>query len=94
MNQPQAGLARSPIQTSSTCEETTMPDNLSPAEVADFERTTLIKEANDRAAIRIGRATSIGAADAARSDLKFAVKRIEAFTDAQLIEKANSRLAK
>ncbi|MEX3983697.1 hypothetical protein AB4Y45_32465 [Paraburkholderia sp. EG287A] len=70
-----------------------MPDNLSPAEVVDLERTTLIKEANDRAANRIGRATSIGAADAARNDLKFAVKRIEALTDAQLTEKANARRA-
>jgi hypothetical protein len=71
-----------------------MPEKLSPADVAALERTTLIKEANDRIANRISRATSIGAADAAQSDLKFAVRRIEALTDAQLIEKANARLAK
>lgn len=60
-------------------------------DVADAERALLTREAEDRAAARISTATTIGAADAARMDLKFARRRIDALTDEQLIEKANRR---
>lgn len=71
-----------------------MPDTQTPTEIADNERAMLIREARDRAARRIGTSTSIGAADAAQGDLKFAVNRIEALSEAQLLEKANLRRLK
>lgn len=71
-----------------------MDNTSSIREIAETERALLAREAEDRAANRIGRATSIGAADAAQSDLKYALKRIDALTDAQLIEKANARASK
>lgn len=48
----------------------------------------LTREAEDRLALRLQSATSIGSGDAALRDHKFAIRRIDALTDDELSARA------
>lgn len=57
-------------------------------ESPDEVRARLTREAQDRFAQRMQNATSVSAGDAAMHDLNYAIRRIKALTEAQLMQKA------
>lgn len=57
-------------------------------ESPDEVRARLTREAQDRFAQRMQNVTSVSASDAAMHDLNYAIRRIKALTDAQLMQKA------
>lgn len=61
--------------------------------VAEEERERLCSQARDRSAARAVGATSINQSDAALVNLRFELKRIEALSHEQLLEKAAQRNA-
>lgn len=61
------------------------------ATTAEELQARLIREAEDQAALRMSKATCIGAADAARVNLRFARRRIDAMTPAQLTQAGQAR---
>lgn len=53
-------------------------------ETTDEIRARLTREAEDRLAVKLQKATSVGASDNALREHKFAIKRIDSLTNAQL----------
>lgn len=63
--------------------------DIQPAAAAEYD--ILVKNAQDAAARRMQNAVTISAADAAQRDLAFQLKRIDALTPEQLLQRAEQR---